>query len=59
MTKELLEIGGEKQTQSNLRNEQKAFHRKILNLSKERNLPHWDNFSSAKLQKYDNNVDGK
>lgn len=59
MTKELLEIGGEKQTQSNLRNEQKVFHRKIFNLSKERNLPHWDNFSSAKLQKYDNNVDGK
>ena len=38
MTKELLELGGEKQTQTNLRNEQKAFHRKILNLSKERNL---------------------
>ena len=27
-----LEIGGQKQTQSNLRNEQKALHRKILSL---------------------------
>lgn len=37
---ELLEVGGKNQTQPNLRNEQKVFHRKILNLSHKRNSPH-------------------
>lgn len=50
---------GGKQIQSNLRSEQEAFHRKILSLSRERNLLSLrELLSSTRLQKYDNKVEG-